>query len=56
MRKVKFKKWIPVEYEKTGKTYPYPEKLRVSGTGCYSSEFTENGLFHQWINSSEEEL
>lgn len=54
MRKVNFKKWIPVEFVPTGKTYPYPEQLRVEGTGCYSSEFTESGFFHQWITSSEE--
>ena len=54
MRKVNFKKWIPVELVPTGKTYPYPEQLRAEGTGCYSSEFTESGFFHQWITSSEE--
>lgn len=54
MRKVLFKKWIPVEYKPTGRDYPYQKETRVEGTGCYSSEFTESGFFHQWINSSEE--
>lgn len=54
MRKVLFKNWIPVEYNVIDKGEFCEKKERVPNTGCYSSEFIENGLFHQWINSSEE--
>lgn len=54
MRKVIFKTWIPVEFNITDKGESFERKVRIAGTGCYSKEFSEVGLFHQWINSSEE--
>ena len=54
MRKILFKKWIPVEYSYREKGTFCETKTRIQGTGCYSNDFTEEGLFHQWINSSEE--
>lgn len=50
MRKVLIKKWIPAEYNKEiGK---FGQK--INGTGCWSSNFEIEGLFHQWGNSFEE--
>ena len=54
MRKILFKKWIPVEYNISYKGEFFEKKERVEGTGCYANEFTEEGLFHQFANSSEE--
>ena len=51
MRKVLFKKWIPKRTEKVnGSIY----ETMVKGTGCWSSEYSESGLFHQWANAYEE--
>jgi len=47
MRKVLFKKWIPLE------RYTLPADFRifnVEGTGCMS-DFIHEGLFHQFISS-----
>ena len=54
MRKVIFKTWIPVEFIITDKGEFFERKERIAGTGCYSKEFSEVGLFHQWMNYSEE--
>lgn len=50
MRKVLFKKWIPMEQELLeGKTF----KTIKAGTACWS-DFNYGGLFHQWTNTFEE--
>jgi hypothetical protein len=46
MRKVKFKKWIPPQYN--------AEVKRIEGTNCWESDYVNEGLFHQWGNSYEE--
>lgn len=51
MRKVLFKKWIPRESEK------HPSglgEITKKGTGCWSQDFTEKGLFHQWASAYED--
>lgn len=52
MRKVKFKKWILLEWiedpDSPGR------KLQKKGTGCFGEEFLNSGLFHQWANNYEE--
>jgi hypothetical protein len=45
MRKVLFKKWIPVKYEQYSVV---GINKRIPNTGCYEKEFSLNGLFHQW--------
>lgn len=50
MRKVLFKQWIPPEY--SGKVYSASKPL--PGTGCWSSDFIQEGLFHQWAVAYEE--
>jgi len=47
MRKVLFKAWIQPQYT-TGK-----DRHLVPGTGCWS-DFTNEGLFHQWAVDYEE--
>jgi hypothetical protein len=49
MRKVLTKMWIPATHEKTN----FGERV-ASGTGCWATEFTEPGMFHQWANAYEE--
>ena len=44
MRKVIFKKWIPLEYIKG----PGNIGVKVEGTGCFEKDFNSNGFFHQW--------
>ena len=49
LRKVMFKKWIARELiEEVG------FKRLKEGTGCLESDFTHEGLFHQWGVSHEE--
>ena len=51
MKKVKFNKWIPYEYiqlEGGG------AKQAVKGTGCWQTDFPNEGFFHQWGNTYEE--
>lgn len=50
MRKVKFKKWIPIEYKKNANG----GHDKVEETGCWEKDFSNEGLFHQWGNSYEE--
>jgi len=50
LRKVLFKKWIPIEWGKSDNW----NKPRVEGTGCWENEFINEGLFHQWGNGYEE--
>lgn len=50
MRKVLFKKWIPVQYTDNGQG----SKLIVQGTACMEKEFSTEGVFHQWANAYEE--
>lgn len=40
MRKVKFKKWIPIQYNEHHRA--------VSGTGCFEEDYTQDGIFHCW--------
>ena len=47
MRKVKFKKWIPIQHE-------IGTHIRVKGTGQAEDEFKNEGLFHQWCPDYEE--
>ncbi len=49
MRKVKFKKWIPIETMGEGAL-----KIKKEGTNCWETDFSNEGLFHQWGNSYEE--
>jgi len=49
MKTVKFKRWIPVRFEKTERV-----QSRVKGTGCFEPEFNHEGLFHGWGVSYEE--
>ena len=49
MRKVKFKKWIPVQTSKaTNGNY-----VKVAGTECWSEDFMQDGIFHQWGSAIE---
>jgi hypothetical protein len=50
MRPVKIKKWIPAEYPEgtNSANQDRPGHYMISGTGQYSSEFTEDALFHKW--------
>lgn len=50
MRKVKFNKWIPYEYT----AMEGGSKTSVKGTGCWQTEFENEGLFHKWGNAYEE--
>lgn len=49
MRKVTFKQWIPIVFiaEAVG-------KKAKDGTGCWESDFTNAGIFHQWASQYEE--
>jgi hypothetical protein len=46
-RKVKFKKWIPIEYNGEPRDY----SNRKAGTASYEKGFTGEGLFHQWASA-----
>lgn len=51
MRKVLFKKWIPLRRVKLeGNSYESPEP----GTHCWDPEFIHEGLFHGWGFNYEE--
>lgn len=50
MRKILFKKWIPAIIEPTGQ---FTSKKK-EGTGCFSNDFTEKGVFLHWGISYEE--
>jgi len=45
MKKIKFKKWIPKEYENS---------RILAGTNRFEQEFTHNGIFHAWGVAHEE--
>ena len=49
-RKVKFKKWIPIDYNGEPRDY----SNRKAGTACYEKGFTGEGLFHQWALTYEQ--
>lgn len=49
MRKVKYKKWIPLIYTEDGAF-----KRILENTNCWESDYFNDGLFHQWANSYEE--
>lgn len=52
MRKVKFKTWIPIEHKLIN---GLPGTMaRVEGTGQWSNEYSESGLFHKWASTYEE--
>jgi len=51
MRQVKFKRWIPIQFEKKE---GHSIKTKVDGTGCFESEFCHDGIFHEWGIESEE--
>lgn len=51
MRKVKFKKWIPREYEQRE---GFKAKQPVRGTGIFESDFISKGVFHSWGVNYEE--
>lgn len=46
MRPVLFKKWIPGI-----KTGGYSPRYYIN-TNCYEEEFTQEGNFHEWFNTS----
>lgn len=50
MRKVFFKKFISHQYSKSENGI---QKL-VKGTGCYQSDFENEGLFHTWGSDYEQ--
>lgn len=50
MRKVIFKKWIPLEYLKG----PGNIRVKVEGTGCFEKDYNSKGVFHQWGLAMEE--
>lgn len=52
MRKVKFKKYIPIEWI-TDPDNPARKKQK-KGTGFFEKEFLDSGLFHQWASNYEE--
>lgn len=43
MKKVLFKRWIPIAYE----TSDAFSKM-IKGTGCLESDYTHEGIFHRW--------
>jgi len=49
MKKVLFKKWIPIVSE----PQPFGSKAK-EGTNCWEKDFQNEGLFHQWANAYEE--
>lgn len=49
MKKVKYKKWIPLVYIGDGAF-----KRILENTNCWESDYFNDGLFHQWANSYEE--
>lgn len=52
MRRVKFKRWIPAEYEKI-EGYSRLKK----GTRQWEDDYVHDGLFHQWgLNAEEYEV
>lgn len=62
MRKVKFKKWIPLQYSEepiisTNLNRPIliSKGVRKEGTNCWEEDFIHDGLFHQWGTSFIEE-
>lgn len=50
MRKILYKKWIPIQYDETvnGLT------KTIKGTGCWEDDYVNEGLFHQWANACNE--
>jgi hypothetical protein len=50
MKKVLFKKWIPIEWNEN----LMGNKQQIKGTNCWEPEFKNEGLFHQWANAYEE--
>jgi len=55
MRKVLFKTWIPRRTEKVDSLFGGGKiEQKIQGTGCWSEEYTEFGMFHQWAASYEE--
>ena len=50
MKKVKYKKWIPSEYTE----WIECSRTLIPNTGCWESDYFNDGLFHQWANSYEE--
>lgn len=52
MRKVAFRKWIPLEYEKVEDKINYSKAK--AGTNCLEEGFPNEGMFHQWANAFEE--
>lgn len=51
LRKVLYKEWIPIEMIKNiEKGFSSPKK----GTGCYEETFSNKGLFHQWVVTTDE--
>lgn len=47
MRNVKFKKWVPKEYDLGN------NKIK-EGTNTWEPDYINDGLFHQWASSMEE--
>jgi len=51
MRKVLFRKWIPAI--KVSKTEFHLTVIQ-DGTNCWETDFTREGIFHQWASAMEE--
>lgn len=50
MRKVLYKKWIPIQYAPVENG----SRAKIHGTGKWEDDFINEGLFHQWGVSYEE--
>ena len=53
MRKVMFKRWIPRETIRGGES-SFTYETTITGTACWESEYTHEGLFHQWAAAYED--
>jgi len=54
MRKVKFKKWIPAEWEVINHEVLGKIKELKKGTNCWEDDYLHDGVFHQWGAAYEE--
>ena len=50
MRKVKFNRFIPIDYEDITTSF----RKQIKGTGMFETEFKHEAVFHQWGTEWEE--
>ena len=48
MRQVKFKKFIPHQYQILTTSTGQCKQVTIDGTGCYEIDFNSLGNFHSW--------